>query len=164
MTSQSWTEVQTLGIDAASGAGVPPAQALAFGAMVARHLADGGPEAPIVAALEAPQSIFAMALRVERVIEAASMGATPVSLIESDLNQRAMLFSWLSGLPCYTELRINGNTIEATLTLPAPSERTRPDQVPLSATLESQMRALAARVDQTAKDATRSATDQIDLD
>ncbi|MEO1365430.1 MAG: hypothetical protein AAFU86_16825, partial [Pseudomonadota bacterium] len=69
--SRSWTEVQALATRAAAGAGVPAAQSLAFGAMLARHLADGGDEAPLHAALAAPDRILALAQRVEEVIEAA---------------------------------------------------------------------------------------------
>ena len=143
--THSWTEVQALATKAASGAAVPPAQALAFGAMLTRHLADGGAEGPIVAALQAPETIVTLALRIERVIEAASLGVVPVSVIEEEPGQRALLISWLSGLPCQTDLKMKGDVIVASVTLSAPSQRTRPDRIRLSPVLETQMQDLAAR-------------------
>lgn len=154
--THSWTEVQALGVKAASGAGVPPAQALAFGAMLARHLADGGDEAPIAAALMAPDTIVALALRVEKVIEGASMNAGAVTVRERDAGQRAMLVSWLSGLPCQTDLKLVDDAITATLQLAAPSDRSRPDRVPLGPDLQAQMQALAAKTLVPDSDASRS--------
>ncbi|WP_299623774.1 hypothetical protein [uncultured Tateyamaria sp.] len=155
--THSWTEVQALGVKAASGAGVPPAQALAFGAMVARHLADGGAETPIAAALRAPDSIVALALRVEKVIEGASMNASAVTVREADAGARALLFSWLSGLPCQTALTLADDTIIASLNLAAPSDRSRPDRVPLGPELQEQMQELAAKTYVPDSDASRSA-------
>lgn len=157
MTTHSWTEVQALGVKAATGAGVPPAQALAFGAMLARHLADGGSEDPVAVALTAPETIVALALRIERVIEAASMGVVPVSVIVHNSGQRAMLISWLFGLPCKTDLKINGDAIAVSLLLSAPSRRARPDRVPLSADLKVQLQDLAAKTLVPDSDASRRA-------
>lgn len=167
MTTHSWTEVQALGIKAASGAGVPPAQALAFGAMLVRHLADGGAEGPLAAALETPQTIISLALRIERVVEAASLGVTPISVIEDNPGQRAMLISWLFALPCHADVRIQGNAIEASLMLAAPSQRGRPDRVPLGPTLETQLQTLAAKTYVPDSDASRNAgagAGQMELD
>lgn len=167
MTTHSWSEVQALGVKAASGAGVPAAQALAFGATLARYLADGGGERAVSDILNAPQRIVTLALRVERVIEAASIGVTPVRVIEDDTGLRGLLISWLMGLPCQSDLKINGNTIEATLTLAAPSGRSRPDRVALSPALESRLQVLAAKTLVPDSDASRSSgagAGQMDID
>lgn len=143
--SRSWTEVQALATRAAAGAGVPAAQSQAFGAMLARHLADGGAEAPLQSALEAPDRIIALAQRVEEVIEAASISPRPVKTIEPDSAQRALLVSWLAGLPCRTALDVNGDAVLAALDLAAPSARSRSDRLMVSAALNSDLGDLAAR-------------------
>ena len=135
---------------------MPPAQALAFGAMLARHLADNGPEGPIRAALATPETIVTLALRIEQVIEATSLRGKPVRVVEDNAGQRAMLISWLFCLPCQTDLMVNGNAITASLLLTAPSQRTRPDRVPLSADLKAQLQSLAAKTYVPDSDASRS--------
>mmetsp|Transcript_23748 Transcript_23748/g.42583 ORF Transcript_23748/g.42583 Transcript_23748/m.42583 type:complete len:136 (+) Transcript_23748:3145-3552(+) len=124
--------------------------------MIARHLADGGAEGPIATALTAPDTIVALALRVEKVIEGASMHASAVTVREADAGQRALLVSWLSGLPCQTDLRLADDAITANLQLSAPSDRPRPDRVPLSDALKGQMQALADKTLVPDSDASRS--------
>ena len=145
MTDKSWTEIQSLGVKAASGAAVPPAQALAFGAMVARHLSDGGAEAPLRAALAAPDTILGLAHQIESMVETASLSARIVSAQQSDAGQRALLISWLASLPCQADITTNGSKVQAHLSLTAPSVRTRPARVAISAALFAQMQDLAAR-------------------
>jgi hypothetical protein len=152
----SWTEVQALGVKAASGAGVPPAQALAFGAMLARHLADSEAEAPVARALDDPDTILALALRVEKVIEGASIHSGSVTVREADDGRRAMLVSWLAGLPCQTLIKISGDKITILLRLTAPSDRTRPDRVPLTPDLKAKLERLAAKTYVPDSDASRS--------
>ncbi|MEL6452879.1 MAG: hypothetical protein AAFQ19_16625 [Pseudomonadota bacterium] len=145
MKSWSWTETQALGVRAASGAGVPPAQALAFGAMLARHLADDGAEAPLMRALTAPDAVLGLAHRVETVVEQASVGGNSVTVEEADAGQRALLISWLSALPCEADLSVTGNTITAKLDLAAPSLRSRPARITLSDDLAADLHALASK-------------------
>ena len=145
MMDWSWTELQALGVKAATGAGVPPAQALAFGAMLARHLADGGSEQPVSAALAAPETILTLAHRVEAMIETASIKQRAVSVSEPDAGHRALLISWLSGLPCQVDISASGNEITARLALAAPSTRSRPVRITLSTAMGRQLHDLAAR-------------------
>lgn len=142
--SASWTEVQALGVRAATGAGVPAAQSLAFGAMLARHLADGGAEVPVEAALDAPDQILAVAHRVEEIIEKASMSPRPVSTGEEDATARALLVSWLFGLPCRTAVEVRGSTVMAALDLKLPSTRQRPERLEVSTALMAKLTQLAA--------------------
>ena len=143
--SRSWTEVQALATRAAAGAGVPAAQSLAFGAMLARHLADGGDEAPLHAALAAPDRILALAQRVEEVLEAASISQRPVKTVEADAAQRALLVSWLTGLPCRTAIEVKDDTVLAALDLASPSTCARADRLMVSAALNDDLGTLAAR-------------------
>ncbi len=143
--SRSWTEVQALATRAAAGAGVPAAQSLAFGAMLARHLADGGAEAPLRSALDAPERIVALAQRVEEVIEAASISPRPVRTVEPDASQRALLVSWLAGLPCATAIDVSGDTVLAALDLASPSTRARTERLLVSADLNEGLGTLAAK-------------------
>lgn len=152
----SWTEVQSLGVKAASGAGVPPAQALAFGAMLARHIADQGPQGAVAAALSKPERIVALAHRVETIVEAASVTAKPVDTREEDAGTRAMLVSWLSALPCKAELDIAGPKVRVSLSLSEPSARGRPERLHLDASLSEQLNALAAKTYVPDSDASRS--------
>lgn len=145
MTQKSWTELQSLAVRAASGASVPAAQALAFGAMLPRHLADGGAEAPLLAALDTPEVIVALAQRVEQMIEAASLSAHTVRVQEADAGQRAVLISWLASLPCQVALTNTQNDIHARLSLSEPSTRTRPARLEITETLFDRMQVLAAR-------------------
>lgn len=154
--NMSWTEVQALGVKAAGGAGVPPAQALAFGAMLARHVADGGPQGAVSAALERPEAIVDLAHRVETIVEAASVSARPVKATEDDPGTRAMLVSWLSGLPCLAELDVSGPRISVRLSLTDPSTRKRPDRLVLDAALLTQLNDLAARTYVPDSDASRT--------
>ena len=152
----SWTEVQNLGVKAASGAGVPPAQALAFGAMVARHVADDGPQGPVAAALSAPDTIVGLAHKVETIVEAASMSSKPVRVGEDDAGTRAMLVSWISGLPCKSELEVAGAKLRIVLSLTEPSTRGRPDRLHLEPSLAAQMTDLAAKTYVPDSDASRA--------
>ncbi|WP_299369155.1 hypothetical protein [uncultured Tateyamaria sp.] len=146
MMDWSWTELQALGVKAASGAQVPPAQALAFGAMLARHLADEGDEAPVLRALEAPDTIVALAHAVERLVEAASISpAGTASTREGDAGRRALLVSWLNGLPCRSEVSVAGDTVRAMLSLVEPSTRARPVRIAVSQRLADALHDLAAR-------------------
>ena len=145
MTEKSWTEVQTLAVKAATGGAVPVAQALAFGAMCARHLADGGAEAPLGEALRSPETILSLALQVERMVETASLSPRIVTARENDAGRRALLVSWLASLPCQTEITANANEIQACLSLTDPSTRTRPARIALGAELFCRMQELAAR-------------------
>lgn len=141
----SWSEVQALGVKAASGAGVPPAQALAFGAMLARHVADEGPQGAVEAALSDPDRIVALAHRVETIVEAASVTSKPVNATEEDAGTRSMLISWLAGLPCKSELDIAGASLRISLSLSEPSTRGRPERLHLNASLTAQLNMLAAK-------------------
>jgi len=141
----SWTELQALGVRAASGAQVPPAQALAFGAMLARHLADGGTEAPVTHALSEPDSIVDLAHRVEKLVEAASVTAKPVATSEQDAGRRALLISWLSGLPCQADVSVAGDDVHARLSLSQPSTRSRPARIEVSAGFAAHLTDLADR-------------------
>ncbi|WP_299742754.1 hypothetical protein [uncultured Tateyamaria sp.] len=152
----SWTEVQSLGVKAASGAGVPPAQALAFGAMLARHIADEGPQGAVAAALSTPEKIVALAHRVETIVEAASVTARPVDAVEDDAGTRAMLVSWLAALPCKAELDIAGPKVRISLSLSEPSARTRPERLHLDPSLSKQLDVLAAKTYVPDSDASRS--------
>jgi len=145
MTDRSWNEVQALAVKAATGAAVPPAQALAFGAMCARHLADGGAEAPLGDALRAPETILSLALQVERMIETASLSPRIVTASEDDAGRRALLVSWLASLPCQTEINVRAHEIQACLSLTDPGTRTRPARIVLGAELFCRMQELAAR-------------------
>jgi len=144
VVSASWTEVQALGVRAATGAGVPAAQSLAFGAMLARHLADGGPEVPVQAALESPDQILAVAHRVEEIIEEASMSPRPVATGEEDATLRTLLVSWLFGLPCRAAVEVKGSTVLAALDLTSPSTRQRPERLQVSTSLMAKLTKLAA--------------------
>ncbi|MBY5931805.1 hypothetical protein KUV51_02235 [Tateyamaria omphalii] len=141
----SWTEVQNLGVKAANGAGVPPAQALAFGAMLARHVADDGPQGIVATALSEPERIVGLAHRVETIVEAASISAKPVHAKEEDAGTRAMLVSWIAGLPCKSELEVTGAKLRINLSLTEPSARGRPDRLHLDPSLAALMTELAAK-------------------
>lgn len=141
----SWTEVQALGVKAASGAGVPPAQALAFGAMLARHVADQGPQGVIETALNDPGRIVALAHRVETIVEAASVTSKSVDAIEDDAGTRAMLISWLAGLPCKAELDVAGSKVRINLSLTEPNTRGRPERLVLNPGLADRLNMLAAK-------------------
>ncbi|WP_299043174.1 hypothetical protein [uncultured Tateyamaria sp.] len=151
----SWTEVQALGVKAASGAGVPPAQALAFGAMLARHVADGGPQGAIGLALAEPRRIVDLARRVETIVEAASVSAARVDATEEDAGTRAMLVSWLSGLPCKSDLDVAGTRISVRLSLTDPSAQGRPERLQVDPSLLQQMNDLAAKTYVPDSDASR---------
>jgi len=154
--NMSWTEVQALGVKAASGAGVPPAQSLAFGAMMARHLADGGAEAPLARALDAPDRIVTLAHRIETIVENASIRARPIDVSEADAGTRSLLVSWLAGLPCQSDLTVTGADVRVALSLTAPSTRTRPERIALSDALKEQLEALAAKTYVPDSDASRA--------
>ena len=145
MTDRSWTEVQALAVKAATGAAVPPAQALAFGAMAARHLADGGAEAPLAEALRNPATILPLAHQIEAAIEAASVSGETVSIAQPDVAHRTMLISWLASLPCQAEITTLSDDIRVHLSLKDPSTRTRPARVTVGGALFDQMQDLAAR-------------------
>ncbi|WP_299547036.1 hypothetical protein [uncultured Tateyamaria sp.] len=152
----SWTEIQTLGVKAASGAGVPPAQALAFGAMLARHVADDGPQGAVEAVLSEPERIVALAHRVETIVEAASVNNKPVSATEKDAGTRSMLVSWLTALPCKSELEIAGSKVRVSLSLSEPSARGRPERLYLNPSLSEQLNILAAKTYVPDSDASRA--------
>ncbi|WP_147108628.1 hypothetical protein [Tateyamaria sp. syn59] len=141
----SWTEVQNLGVKAASGAGVPPAQALAFGAMLARHVADDGPQGAVTAALSEPERIVGLAHKVETIVEAASISSKPVLAKEEDAGTRAMLVSWIAGLPCKSDLEVAGAKLRINLSLTEPSTRGRPERLHLEPSLAALMTELAAK-------------------
>ncbi|WP_415921265.1 hypothetical protein [Tateyamaria sp. SN6-1] len=143
--SRSWTEVQAVATRAAAGAGVPAAQSLAFGAMLTRHLADGGAEAPLHAALDDPDRIVTLAQRVEEVIERASITQRPVKSVEACAGQRALLVSWLFGLPCLAAVEVTGDTVLAALDLSSPSTRERPDRLSISPALHDALTDYAAK-------------------
>lgn len=142
---KSWTELQALAVKAALGAAVPPAQALAFGAMVPRHLADGGAQAQLIDALGTPDVIVTLAHKVEEIIETASLSARVVSTQEADTGQRALLISWLASLPCQAGITNSAQDVHVHLSLTDPSTRSRPDRVTIAAPLFDVMQALAAR-------------------
>ncbi|MDG1181749.1 MAG: hypothetical protein P8N30_03360 [Tateyamaria sp.] len=142
--THSWTEVQSLAIRAARGADVPAAQASNFGNMLTRHLADGRDEAPLSEALKTQGAIVDLALRVEKVIEAASISSAPVSLSEDAPYLCALLVSWFNSLPCRTQVQLSGNTMTVTLSLSEPNARARPARITLSAEFYAQMHDLAA--------------------
>ncbi|WP_299280895.1 hypothetical protein [uncultured Tateyamaria sp.] len=152
----SWTELQALGVKAASGAGVPAAQALAFGAMLPRHLADGGGEEPLIRALEAPDCIVTLAHQIEEMVERASITPKPVRMHQSDAGQRALMISWLAGLPCQSEVSVSGTEVRAALSLAAPSTRVRPKRIAVSEVLAAQLRNLAERTYVPDSDASRN--------
>lgn len=145
MTEHSWTEIQALAVRAATGAGVPAAQALAFGAMLARHLADGGAQGALRDALETPSLILDIAHRVEALVETASLSPRVVEAEEPDAAQRALMISWLASLPCQSEVEVRGQTLTARLSLTAPSTRRRPVRITISKALLDDMKSLAAR-------------------
>ena len=142
---RSWTETQALATRAAEGAGVPAAQALAFGAMLVRHLADGGAEAALRAALEAPERIVTLAQQAEEVIEAASTSSRPSKTLESDADQRALLASWLGALPCAAAVDVQGDAVLSALDLTLPSKRKRSERLVFSEDLYEGLKTLAAR-------------------
>lgn len=144
MTDRSWTEIQALAVKAATGAAVPPAQALAFGAMATRHLADGGAEAPLADALRSPDTILTLAHQVEEIIETASISGQMVSIAAPNAAQRAVLISWLASLPCQAEITTQSEEIRVRLSLRDPSARTRPARVAIGTQLFDQMQTLAA--------------------
>lgn len=152
----SWTEVQSLGVKAASGAGVPPAQSLAFGAMLARHVADEGPQGAVAAALSKPERIVALAHRVETIVEAASVTAKSVDATEEDAGTRAMLVSWLAALPCKAEMEVVGPKVRVSLSLSEPSTRKRPERLHLDPSLSDKLNALAAKTYVPDSDASRT--------
>ena len=145
MTERSWTEIQSLAVRAATGAQVPPAQALAFGAMLARHLADGGSEDPLSAALQAPDGVVTLAHKVETMIEQASLSPRIVTVCEADAGRRALLISWLASLPCQVEITASADKVRARLSLSEPSARARPTRVSIGSALSQQLQDLAAR-------------------
>ena len=156
MTDKSWTEIQALAVRAATGARVPRAQALAFGGMLARHLADGGAEAPLSKALETPTTILALAHHVETMIETASVSGRAVSIRQEDAGQRALLISWLASLPCQAVITASGPEIHAALSLSEPSARGRPARIAIGSDLFKQMQILAARTYVPDSDASRT--------
>lgn len=156
MTDRSWTEIQALAVKAASGAQVPPAQALAFGAMCARHLADGGAETPLAQALAAPDTIVELAHSVETAIETASLSPRVVDIRVKEPGRRALTISWLASLPCQADITAQADRVQARLSLDQPSARGRPARIAVSGTLFDQMQALAARTYVPDSDASRS--------
>ena len=143
--SRSWAEVQDLAIKAALGIGVPPAQALAFGAMLVRHLDDALSEAPLLAALRRPDLITTLANRVEEIIEAASVSSGRMTVTDWDSNSRALLVSWLHGLPCKTRTQTLHEDVCVTLNLRAATERGRSERLFVSQKLWDQLTDLGAR-------------------
>lgn len=156
MTEKSWTEVQALAVKAATGAGVPPSQALAFGAMLPRHLADGGAEAPLSHALSAPSLILALAERAQAMVESASMSPRLVTAREADAGTRALLISWLAALPCQVDITGSADELRVRLNLSEPSSRKRPARLTISDVLFDQMTALAVRAYVPDSDASRA--------
>ena len=156
MTDKSWTEIQALAVKAATGAAVPPAQALAFGAMATRHLADAGPEAPLSEALVDPNAVLDLAHQIEAMIETASVSEKPVGVSEQDPGRRALLISWLASLPCQAAITATSAEIRVRLSLTEPSARTRPARVAISSALFDQMQDLAARTYVPDSDASRA--------
>ncbi|MEX0311922.1 MAG: hypothetical protein AB3N17_16925 [Tateyamaria sp.] len=141
----SWTEVQALGVKAATGAGVPPAQSLAFGAMLARHVADDGPQGALEQVLGAPDQIVSLAHRIETIVETSSVSGAPVEVTEPDTPSRALLISWLAALPCKVDLTVTGAQIRVVMSLKSPGTRTRPDRLTLRPSLLDQLNTLAAK-------------------
>jgi len=145
MIEKSWTELQALATRAATGAGVPASQSLAFGAMVPRHLSDDGSDEPLGLALKSPKTIVSLAQVVETLIESASLSPRILKVRNSDTTQRALLVSWLAGLPCQADVVADGEGVQARLSLGSPNTRQRPDRVSISCDLLRQMETLAAR-------------------
>ena len=152
----SWTEVQALGVKAATGAGVPPAQSLAFGAMLARHVADDGPQGALEQVLDAPDRIVSLAHRVETIVETASISDKPVDVTEPDVAARALLISWLAALPCKVDLTVSGPDIRIAMSLTSPGTRGRPDRLTLAPSLLGQLNTLAAKTFVPDSEASRS--------
>ena len=143
-TEASWTELHALAVKAATGAGVPAAQALAFGAMLPRHLAEGGSEKLLADALQSPDMIVSLAHQVETMIEGASLSPRLVTAQNPDAGQRALLVSWLASLPCQAEIVALPDGVQAYLSLTAPSSRERPARITISNDLFAQLEKLAA--------------------
>jgi hypothetical protein len=156
MMEWSCAELQTLAAKAASGLGTPPAQALAFGTMVTRYLADGGGEEALMQALQSSATIVAVAHRVEEMVEQASIASEPVTVNEPDAAKRALIISWLAALPCQTEIAVVGHDVTAILSLDSPSTRARPKRVTVSEDLAKTLHDLAARTYVPDSDASRS--------
>lgn len=140
--SRSWNDVQSKATRAAMGAGVPPAQALAFGAMAARHLADGGDEGALGACLNTPAQIVVLAGQIEELVEAASISQGPVQLAPAD-KDRDLLMSWARSLPCQCDAQSDDTGLAFTLALTQPSRLARPDRVRVGDALWAAMDALA---------------------
>lgn len=156
MTDKSWTEIQALAVKAATGAGVPTGQALSFGTMLTRHLADEGAEAPLSHALNSPDSIVALAHQVETLIEAASLSRRLVTTHEARADRRALLVSWLNSLPCQAQIAVTDTQVSAILSLSRPSTQARPDRVTISDGLFAQLDRLAQRTYVPDSDASRA--------
>ncbi|MEM6760916.1 MAG: hypothetical protein AAF601_15690 [Pseudomonadota bacterium] len=152
---RSWNEVQSKAARAALGAGVPHAQALAFGTMVARLLADGGSEALVTACLEAPARIVEIASSVEEVVEAASVAGDVVRVPVAS-GERPLLAAWLGSLPCQAEIAETDDALLVKLDLRLPNAVARPVRVAVGAALWQVMDDLAARTYVPDSDASRS--------
>ncbi|MEL7091218.1 MAG: hypothetical protein AAFN94_05745 [Pseudomonadota bacterium] len=152
---RSWNEVQSKAARAAVGAGVPHAQALAFGTMVARLLSDGGDEDLVLRCLETPARVVSLAGAVEEAVEAASV-APDVVRVPVDAFQRSLLSAWLRSLPCQAEIAEVADALMVKLELRLPNALERPLRVPVRETLWQAMEDLAARTYVPDSEASRS--------
>ncbi|MEP2889510.1 hypothetical protein [Tateyamaria sp.] len=144
-TETSWTELHALSVKAATGAGVPAGQALAFGAMLPRHLAEGRPQAPLADVLQTPKTIVSLAHQIETMIEEASVSPRLVQANVPDAGHCAILTSWIEGLPCQAEVVSTPEGVQAYLSLEAPSNRARPERISIGHDLLKLLNEFAAR-------------------
>ncbi|MEL7163962.1 MAG: hypothetical protein AAGL96_00710 [Pseudomonadota bacterium] len=151
---RSWNEVQSKAARAAIGAGVPHAQALAFGTMVARLLADGGAATDVAGCLDDPARIVALAGAVEEAVEAASV-TDDVVRVPVGTKERDVLAAWLRSLPCQAELAEVPDALLVKLELRAPNALARPVRVSVGCALWQVMEDLAARTYVPDSDASR---------
>lgn len=139
---RSWSEVQAMAERSALGAGVPFAQAARFGAAAARHLSENRKPDMIAEALNAPESITALSLEVERAVEAASSRGQPYLIA---LNPRELAASFLQALPCDAVFEPVKDGLKAMVLLSDPQRRPRQARLDVPDMLWQQMEALAAQ-------------------
>ena len=101
----TWAALEALAARSAEARGVANAQALRFGAAVARHFADRRPGEDVARAIQSPDIIASLSKLVEDVVEAASVSRVESRVIDAgSLPTPALAQSYFRALPCKVDL------------------------------------------------------------
>ena len=159
--SFSVNEIENLARKAAVGAGFPPEQARRFGRVAAIHLAHGGSEAPLLAALRDPADspILRLPLLVDDVLRASeAMGDDLV--LSMHPGDAALAPAYVATLPrvlksCGVDTSGDQPRISLTLGAPRGADADMPDRITLGDDARRHLQRLARNTEVPATEASR---------